>query len=152
MIPEARGLLYTTSCVTYYCGGRLPLMQRASMLGTGRGCCKPVNPTTTPLSDTSHLLPMHLLLEANDAASHCSWLQTGVTTGEIDEEGQFQKPGPLVSLILLHLNKGCVPEKCQSGCSCLSWTPCGRGAHGYVQIEVTRSQVPAAMSWLQIGC
>lgn len=38
-----------------------------------------------------------------------------MTTGEKDEEGQFQELGCLVSLIPLHLNKGCVPHECQRG-------------------------------------
>lgn len=152
VVPEAHGLLSTMSHVIYHCGKRLPSMWRADMARSGIGCDKPVSPTTTLLSDTSGPLPpLHLLLEANGATSHCSWFQRGVATGEIDEEGQFWDSGPLLSPIPLHLNKGCVPDKCQRVCSTFPGHPAAEGAHGYVQVEVTHSQVPTVQRGCKVG-
>lgn len=59
------GLIYINSFVIYYCGGREAAFDREKAFQEQvRGCPKPVSPTTTLLSDTSDLLPLHLLLEA----------------------------------------------------------------------------------------
>lgn len=59
------GLIYINALVIYYCGGRKAAFDTESRHARSRG--EPVSPTTTLLSDTSDLLPPHLLLEAKES-------------------------------------------------------------------------------------